>query len=119
MKKRLLGSFIFIAIAGILLTANVCLALSTEIYLTSDPSGAEVYLDGKKIGVTPLTVTVKGVAKDHTIELRRQDCKSVVKTIYNTYPVCVPGCYPAVTTEMGSDEELLEDRRLHVALQRK
>lgn len=119
MKRQLLGFMIFLAMAGILLTPAVCKAFSTEVYLTSDPSGAEVYLDGKKIGVTPMTATIEGVARDHKIELRHQGCESVVKSIYNTQPVCVAGCYPAVATEMCYDEELLEDQSLHVALKRK
>ena len=119
MKKQLLGSMIILAIAVFLLAPAVSSAFSTEVYLTSDPSGAEVYLDGKKIGVTPMTVTIEGVARDHKLELRNSGCQSVVKSIYNTQPVCVAGCYPAVATEMFYDQELLEDSRLHVALEKK
>jgi hypothetical protein len=119
MKKQLLGSMIILAIAGLLLMPAVSSAFSTEVYLTSDPSGAEVYLDGEKIGVTPMTVTIEGVASDHKLELRHTGCQSVVKSIYNTQPVCVAGCYPAVATEMFYDQEILEGQSLHVALKRK
>lgn len=118
MKKRLLGFLIVLVMAGILLVPAVVKAFSTEVYLTSDPSGAEVYLDGKKIGVTPMTVTIEGVVRDHRLELRSSGCQSVVKSIYNTHLTWIPGCYPAVATEMCYDEEVLEDQRLHVALKR-
>jgi hypothetical protein len=119
MKKELFASFAVMVMAGLLLAPGVCKAFSTEVYLTSDPSGAEVYLDGTKIGVTPMTVTVEGVAADHTLELRSTGCQSVVRSIYNIHPVCIPGCYPAVATEMFCDEELLEDGSLHLALERR
>jgi hypothetical protein len=119
MKKQLLGSMIFLAMAGLLLAPAVSSAFSTQIYLTSNPSGAEVYLDGTKIGVTPMSVTVEGVARDHKLELRSSGCQSVIKSIYNTHPTWSPGCYPAVATEMLCDEELLEDGSLHIALEKK
>jgi hypothetical protein len=119
MGRRIFLSLVVLGLLVILLSPSVCRAFSTEVYLTSDPSGAEVYLDGTRIGVTPLTVTIEGVARDHKLELRSSGCQSVVKSIYNIHPVCISGCYPAVATEMLIDEELLEDRSLHVAMQKR
>jgi hypothetical protein len=33
---------------------------------------------------TPLTVKIEGVARDHRIELKKEGCQPVVKTIRNT-----------------------------------
>ncbi len=118
MGKRIFLCVVVLGLMLILLVPSVAWAFSTEVYLTSDPSGAEVYLDGTRIGVTPLTLKIEGVAKDHKLELRSSGCQSVVKSIYNIHPVCISGCYPAVATDMLIDEELLEDRSLHVALQK-
>ena len=45
----------------------------------SSPAGADIEVDGKYIGSTPSTVTVQ--AGDHTITMRRQDCKTWQKTM--------------------------------------
>jgi hypothetical protein len=119
MGRRISLSFVVLGLTLSLLAPSAAGAFSTEVYLTSAPSGAEVYLDGKSLGVTPLTVKIEGVARDHKLELRSSGCQSVVKSIYNIHPVCISGCYPAVATEMLIDEELLEDRSLHVALQKR
>jgi hypothetical protein len=78
-----------------------------------------VLTTGSTSGVTPMTVTIEGVAIDHKLELRSSGCQSVAKSIYSIHPVCIPGCYPAVATEMFCDEELLEDGSFHLALQRR
>jgi hypothetical protein len=112
-------AFIPIVMLGLtlsLLAPSVAGAFSTEVYLTSEPSGAEVYLDGKKVGVTPITVKIEGVARDHKVELRSEGCQPVVKTIRNTQPTCVPGCYPGVVAPAGY-AEILEEPTLHLALQ--
>jgi hypothetical protein len=118
MGRRIFLSLVVLGMALILLSPSVCRAFSTEVYLTSEPSGAEVYLDGKKVGVTPLTVKIEGVARDHKIELKREGCKSVLKTLRNTQPTCVPGCYPGVVAPAGY-AEILEEPTLHVAMQQR
>ena len=117
MGRRTVLSLVVLGLTLSLLAPSVARAFSTELYLTSEPSGAEVYLDGKKVGVTPLTVKIEGVARDHKVELRSEGCQPVVKTLRNTQPTCVPGCYPGVVAPAGY-AEILEDPTLHVAMEK-
>jgi hypothetical protein len=39
--------------------------------VSSTPAGADLFLDGKKVGKTPFTIHKLDVAKDHQLELRR------------------------------------------------
>lgn len=48
--------------------------------VNSTPNGAEVWLDGAKIGTTPY-YSDKIIEGDHSIELKKIGCKSEVKTI--------------------------------------
>jgi hypothetical protein len=116
MGRRMFVCFVVLGVAFVFLSPSVAGAFSTEVYLTSEPSGAEVYLDGKKVGVTPITVKIEGVGRDHKVELRNEGCQSVVKTVRNTQPTCVPGCYPGVVAPAGYTE-ILEEPTLHVAMQ--
>ena len=117
MGRRISISLVTLGLTLSLLTPSVAGAFSTEGYLTPEPSGAEVYLDGKRVGVTPITVKIEGVARDHKIELRSEGCQPVVKTLCNTQPTCVPGCYPGVVTPAGY-AGILEEPTLHVAMQK-
>ncbi len=51
-----------------------------ELYVTSEPSGANVIVDGKNYGVTPAEIT-NIVVGTHELRLEKQGCASVVKTI--------------------------------------
>jgi len=118
MGRRIFIPLVMLGLTLTLLAPSVAGAFSTEVYLTSEPSGAEVYLDGKKVGVTPITVNIEGVARDHKIELRSEGCQPVVKTLCNTQPTCIPGCYPGVVSPAGY-AEILEEQALHVAMQKR
>ena len=54
-------------------TINVTLSQGKEITINSDTSGDEVYIDGVKQGVTPLTISFN--YGSHNVELRRGDKK--------------------------------------------
>jgi hypothetical protein len=55
---------------------------SFEMKIESNPSGAEVLLDGKKLGITPMTVTIEGLAKNHKIEIIKSGYKSKNTTVF-------------------------------------
>jgi len=56
MRIRISFFHFLVTLALILVFLNGCGGepISFEIYLKSEPSGAEVYLDGKKLGSTPI-----------------------------------------------------------------
>ena len=97
-------------IAIILVSAGVALILtcsggeskSIEMKVESNPSGAEVSLDGKKVGIAPITVVIKGLAKDHQIELAKEGYKSKISTIFISPGHAVDEEYLALTKPDGT-----------------
>ena len=55
---------------------------SFEMKIESNPSGAEVLLDGKKLGITPMTVTIEGLAKNYQIKIIKNGYKSKNTTVF-------------------------------------
>lgn len=51
-----------------------------EILVTSEPSGAEVWIDGSLREMTPATLTVTGF-EEHSIKIRRLGFKSITKAV--------------------------------------
>ena len=43
--------------------------ISLVITIESNPPGADVYLNEKKLGTAPLTITIEGLSKEHKIVL--------------------------------------------------
>ena len=99
----------------VLFSAIRCGTYSTEVYLTSEPSGAEVYCNGKKMGVTPLTVKIKGMAKFHKIEVRKEGYHPKVVTVYNESPGFTAEGYPHLLIRSGI-AEVLDENTLHISL---
>ena len=61
-----------IFVSGCTLTMGIIAAISDEptklvVTIESDPPGAEVYLNKKKIGVAPVKVTLEGLSKEHKV----------------------------------------------------
>ena len=117
MDKKIFLSFLVLALAVILLSPGVSRAVSTEVYLTSEPSVAEVYLDGSKVGNTPCTVQVQGLERHHRLELKREGCRSNVTTLMNTSQD-TGDWDPSVVAPAGYGE-ILEDATLHIVLKKK
>jgi hypothetical protein len=115
MKMKVLIFSISLISAVVLLSAIVYGAFWTEVYLTSEPSGAEVYLDGKKVGVTPLTVKIEGTKRDHKIEIRKEGYHSKVVTVFNDTLDCPAEWYPALITPRGI-AEFIKENTLHFSL---
>ena len=119
MDKKMIVSFLVLVLALILFSPGVSRAMSTEVYLTSEPSAAEVYLDGKKIGNTPCTVQVEGMAIEHRLELRKEGCQSTGRTLMTHSPGFTAECYPSIVHPDGTPGEILEDATLHIVLKHK
>ena len=60
---------------------------SLELKVESDPSDAEVYLDGKKLGIAPITVKIIGLNAKHKIEVTKMGYQSETAT------VCISFCH--------------------------
>jgi len=114
MKTKVLIFSISLISVVVLLSAIVYGAFSTEVYLTSEPSGAEVYCDGKKMGVTPLTVKIKGMARDHKIEVRKEGYHSKVVTVLNSSSGFTAHWFPALI--VNGIGEVIKENNLHMTL---
>ena len=55
---------------------------SLEMKVESNPSEAEIYLDGKKLGTTPITVKIDGFNKSHKIEISKNGYQTKIITIF-------------------------------------
>ena len=74
------AKFGLIAVAAVLLTAPVCAQGTGVLFITSDPSGVTVTVDGETAGTTPLTLS--GVKPGlHTVATTTKDYVDVEATI--------------------------------------
>ena len=55
---------------------------SFEIKVESNPSGADVYLDGKKLGEAPITIKIVGLNLKHKIEITKNGYQSKIVTVF-------------------------------------
>jgi hypothetical protein len=55
---------------------------SLEMKVESNPSKAEVYLNGKKLGITPITVKIVGFNKTHIIEISKNGYQTKITTVF-------------------------------------
>lgn len=85
-----------------------------ELYVTSEPSGVNVIVDGTNYGVTPIEITTL-IVGTYELKLERSDCASVVKTITldekNRLTVnekLVTGRDISITTD-GTDDKIYVD----------
>ena len=115
MDKKRTVSFLMLFLAFILLSSGMSWAALSEVSLTSEPSGAEVYLDGKKIGNTPCTVPLEGMGKLHSLELKKEGCQSAVKKLMNGAHGFTSEWYPEIVYPDGT-YDILEDATLHILL---
>ena len=89
-----LRRFRFVDVLLVAIPASACITIGShpgQINVTSEPAGAEVYVMGEKLGVTPLTVNQDAVfppafpaekqALYGNIELRKPGCKNSVQPV--------------------------------------
>ncbi len=54
---------------------------SLIVTIESDPPGAEIYLNKKKLGTAPLKVTIEGLSKQHRIVFIKNGYKTKIETV--------------------------------------
>ena len=55
---------------------------SLEIKVESQPSEAEIFLDGEKLGTTPITVKIVGFNKTHKIHISKNGYKTKITKVF-------------------------------------
>ncbi|MEJ2101932.1 MAG: PEGA domain-containing protein [Desulfobacterales bacterium] len=91
MKATIAAIMIFVGtafISGCSLGIAIITALnkedsrSFEMKVESNPSGADVYLDGKKLGEAPITIKIVGLNLKHKIEITKNGYQSKIVTVF-------------------------------------
>lgn len=55
---------------------------SLELKVETNPSNAEVYLDGEKLGAAPITVKIVGLDTKHKIETTKNGYRPEIATVF-------------------------------------
>ena len=91
MKKVVLMMIVFTAFI-FTICATILSGTSDEINFTSDPKGADIMLDGLKVGKTPATVSIKRPGfgnKEITLKLDGyEDRTFMLQKGFNTMAIC-------------------------------
>ena len=109
-------------ISGCSLAVSIIAALaddpiSLDIKVESDPSGADVYLNQKKLGTSPLTVTIEGLSKEHKIVFIKSGYRTKIEWISITPGRRLDETYLAVIKPDGTWLQI-GDNTLNVVLQK-
>jgi hypothetical protein len=54
---------------------------SLEMTIESDPPGAEIFVNGKKVGTAPLKVTIEGLSKEHTVVFIKNGYQTKIESV--------------------------------------
>jgi hypothetical protein len=56
--------------------------VSLIITVESDPAGADVYLNDKKLGTAPLTITIEGLSKEQQIVFVKSGYRTKIERVF-------------------------------------
>jgi len=90
---------------------------SLEMTVESNPCGADVYLDGKKLGSAPITVKIEGLSKEHKIVLIKSGFRTKIETVLISPGRQLDEKYLSVTSSDGTSSRV-ENNILNVVLQK-
>lgn len=90
---------------------------SLEMTVESNPCGADVYLDGKKLGSAPITVKIEGLSKEHKIVLIKSGFRTKIETVLISPGRQLDEKYLSVTNSDGTSSRV-ENNILNVVLQK-
>jgi hypothetical protein len=91
--------------------------VSLEITVESEPAGADVYLNEKKLGTTPLTITIEGLSKEHQIVLVKNGYQAKIERVFISPGRQLDKTYLTVRKPDG-DEYQLMNRTLNVVMEK-
>jgi hypothetical protein len=81
MKRKILKTSIIALISSMFLGCATLMAPKTQpLPVSSEPSGSEVYINGIKMGTTPVLLSLKA-DKSYIIEFRKEGYESVTRVI--------------------------------------
>jgi hypothetical protein len=112
-------AFIYACSIGLALISafNKAESKSLKIKVESNPPGAAVYLDGKKLGTAPITVKIVGLDIEHKIEITKKGYQSKLATVFITPGDTEDQEYLAVTRPDGTRSQV-ENNTLNIVLEK-
>ncbi len=90
---------------------------SLEMTVESNPSGADVYLNGKKLGTAPITVKIEGLSKEHKIVLIKSGFRTRIERVFISPGRQLDEKYLSVTHSDGTSSQV-ENNILNVVLEK-
>lgn len=105
------------SLALIIISASDDEVTSLEMTVESNPCGADVYLDGKKLGSAPITVKIEGLSKEHQIVLIKSGFRTKIETVLISPGRQLDEKYLSVTNSDGTSSRV-ENNILNVVLQK-
>ena len=90
---------------------------SLIITVESDPAGADVYLNDKKLGTAPLTLTIEGLSRKHKIVFIKNGYRTKIETVSITPGRQLDETYLSVIKPDGTSFKL-GDSILNVVLEK-
>ena len=90
---------------------------SLEMTVESNPCGADVYLNGKKLGSAPITVKIEELSKEHTIVLIKSGYRTKIERVLISPGRQLDEKYLSVTHSDGTSSQV-ENNTLNVVLEK-
>ena len=90
---------------------------SLEMTIESDPPGAEIFVNGKKVGTAPLKVTIEGLSKEHTVVFIKNGYQTKIESVSISPDTRTDKQYLSVSRPDGTTLQIA-DNTLNVVMQK-
>lgn len=122
LKISIIIFLIAAVISGCTVIMGIIAAHSNErtsliITVESDPPGADVYLNDRKLGTAPLTITIEGLSKEHKIVFIKNGYQTKIETVSISPGRRLDEKYLSVIKPDGTSLQI-GDRTLNVVLEK-
>lgn len=83
--------------------------VSLSITIESEPAGADVYLNEKKLGTAPLTIKIEGLSKEHQIVLVKNGYKTRIERVFISSGRQLDDTYLSVVKPDGTEQQVMNN----------
>jgi hypothetical protein len=91
--------------------------VSVIVTVESDPAGADVYLNEKKLGKAPLTITIEGLSKEHQIVFVKSGYQTKIERVFISPGRQLDETYLSVIEPDGTKHQVMNST-LNVAMEK-
>jgi hypothetical protein len=94
-------------IIGTIMAVHDDKPVSLIITVESEPAGADVYLNEKKLGTAPLTITIEGLSKEQQIVLVKNGYKTKIERVFISSGRQLDETYLSVVKPDGTKQQVM------------